>query len=204
MRQNKVEGWTGRPGPLVYAVLRADAVDVVYGTMEGYEALGIPYMPRFHPRRGGEMTNEKVNVVIVARDIRLRLCVGAGEGRQESGLLETGPDWELSDLISSEIWGRRIKPAGAPILLEGENPRPTRPRGLGGGWRGLALFSNFRDCCRPISDEERAQSRETTGRSPTRTLRHSTTRSRDDTGLSGDAKAEEKCARPAKPTRCRR
>jgi len=26
MRQNKIEGWTGRPGPLVYAVLRADAV----------------------------------------------------------------------------------------------------------------------------------------------------------------------------------
>ena len=51
MRQNKVEGWTGRPGPLVYAVLRADAVDVVYGTMEGYEALGIPYMPHIPPEK---------------------------------------------------------------------------------------------------------------------------------------------------------
>src|SRR5882757_10311135 len=30
MRQNKIEGWTGRPGATVYAVLRADAVDVVY------------------------------------------------------------------------------------------------------------------------------------------------------------------------------
>ena len=37
MRQDKLEGWTGPPGALVYAVLRADAVDVVYGTMEGYE-----------------------------------------------------------------------------------------------------------------------------------------------------------------------
>src|SRR3569832_648516 len=45
MRQNKVEDWKGRPSALAYAVLRADAVDVVYGTMEGYEALGIPYMP---------------------------------------------------------------------------------------------------------------------------------------------------------------
>jgi len=51
MRQNKIEGWTGRPGPLVYAVLRADAVDVVYGTMEGYEALGIPYMPHIPPEK---------------------------------------------------------------------------------------------------------------------------------------------------------
>jgi hypothetical protein len=30
-------------------VLRADAVDVVYGTMEGYEALGIPYMAHIAP-----------------------------------------------------------------------------------------------------------------------------------------------------------
>jgi hypothetical protein len=51
MRQNKVEGWTGPPGALVYAVLRADAVDVVYGTIEGYEALGIPYMPHISPEK---------------------------------------------------------------------------------------------------------------------------------------------------------
>ena len=51
MRQNKIEGWTGRPGALVYAVLRADAVDVVYGTMEGYETLGIPYMPHIPPEK---------------------------------------------------------------------------------------------------------------------------------------------------------
>jgi hypothetical protein len=51
MRQNQIEGWAGRPGAIVYAVLRADAVDVVYGTMEGYEALGIPYMPHIPPER---------------------------------------------------------------------------------------------------------------------------------------------------------
>jgi Gluconate 2-dehydrogenase subunit 3 len=51
MRQNKVEGWTGKPGALVYAVLRSDAVDVVWGTMEGYESLGIPYMPHIPPEK---------------------------------------------------------------------------------------------------------------------------------------------------------
>jgi len=51
MQQNKIEGWTGRPGATVYAVLRADAVDVVYGTMEGYETLGIPYMPHIPPEK---------------------------------------------------------------------------------------------------------------------------------------------------------
>lgn len=51
MRQNKVEGWQGPPGGFVYLVLRSDAVDVVYGTMEGYEALGIPYMPHIPPAK---------------------------------------------------------------------------------------------------------------------------------------------------------
>jgi gluconate 2-dehydrogenase subunit 3-like protein len=51
LRQNKIEDWKGRPGGLTYAVLRADAVDVVYGTMEGYEALGIPYMQHIAPEK---------------------------------------------------------------------------------------------------------------------------------------------------------
>ena len=51
MRQNKVEGWQGPPGPFVYLLLRSDAVDVVYGTMDGYAALGIPYMPHIAPSK---------------------------------------------------------------------------------------------------------------------------------------------------------
>ena len=49
MRQNKLDGWQGPPAPFVYLVTRSDAVDVVFGTMEGYEALGIPYMPHIAP-----------------------------------------------------------------------------------------------------------------------------------------------------------
>lgn len=51
MRQNKVEGWQGPAGSFVYLLLRSDAVDVVYGTMEGYAALGIPYMPHIAPTK---------------------------------------------------------------------------------------------------------------------------------------------------------
>lgn len=51
MRVSKIEGWTGPAGPFVYAVFRSDAVDVVYGTMEGYEALGVPYMPHIKPEK---------------------------------------------------------------------------------------------------------------------------------------------------------
>jgi hypothetical protein len=49
MRQGKLQGWQGPPQGFVYFVLRSDAVDVVYGTVEGYEALGIPYQPHIAP-----------------------------------------------------------------------------------------------------------------------------------------------------------
>lgn len=51
MRQNKVAGWQGPPGPFVYLVMRSDAVDVVYGTMDGYAALGVPYMAHIEPTK---------------------------------------------------------------------------------------------------------------------------------------------------------
>jgi hypothetical protein len=43
------EGWEGPPAPLFYLLVRSDAVDVVYGTEEGFEKLGIPYMAHIKP-----------------------------------------------------------------------------------------------------------------------------------------------------------
>jgi hypothetical protein len=51
MRQNKIDGWQGPAAPFVYFLLRTDAVDVVYGTMDGYAKLGVPYMPHIAPSR---------------------------------------------------------------------------------------------------------------------------------------------------------
>jgi hypothetical protein len=51
MRQNRIEGWTGPAGAFIYTLLRTDAVDVVYGTMEGYAALGIPYQAHIVPAK---------------------------------------------------------------------------------------------------------------------------------------------------------
>jgi hypothetical protein len=51
MRQNKIDGWQGPPGAFAYLILRSDAVDVVYGTMEGYESLGVPYMAHIAPEK---------------------------------------------------------------------------------------------------------------------------------------------------------
>jgi hypothetical protein len=51
MRTNKLPGWKGpRAGGGVYAILRNDAVDVVYGTVEGAERLGVPYMALVPPK----------------------------------------------------------------------------------------------------------------------------------------------------------
>ena len=43
------EGWSGPPAPLFYFALRGDAVDVVYGTHEGFARLGVPAMPHIVP-----------------------------------------------------------------------------------------------------------------------------------------------------------
>ncbi len=41
--------WAAPPSPLFYFAIRSDAVDVVYGTEDGFEKLGIPYMPHILP-----------------------------------------------------------------------------------------------------------------------------------------------------------
>jgi hypothetical protein len=53
--QANPDGWEGPPGPFFYFVLRNDAIDVVYGTKDGIESLGIPYMAHIEPpSRWGE------------------------------------------------------------------------------------------------------------------------------------------------------
>jgi hypothetical protein len=51
LRLGKLEGWQGPAQANVYGTLRNDAVDVVYGTVEGFARLGIPYMPHILPER---------------------------------------------------------------------------------------------------------------------------------------------------------
>lgn len=49
MSTGNPEGWQGPPAPLFYFAVRSDAVDVVYGTEEGFARLGIPYMAHIRP-----------------------------------------------------------------------------------------------------------------------------------------------------------
>ncbi len=90
-------------------------------------------------------TQEKVDVVIVGAGASgsVYAAVLAKAGKKVV-VMDNGPDWQTSDLISSDIWGRRIKPAGAPFILEGKHPVSM---GAQGGWGvgGAALhyFANF-------------------------------------------------------------
>jgi len=47
--QKNPEGWSAPPAPLFYFVVRNDALDVYYGTEEGFNRLQIPYMPHLPP-----------------------------------------------------------------------------------------------------------------------------------------------------------
>lgn len=49
LAQHNPPGWDGPPAPLFYFVTRNDAVDVYYGTPEGFARLQVPYMAHILP-----------------------------------------------------------------------------------------------------------------------------------------------------------
>jgi hypothetical protein len=50
MLGGKVDGWdSALPSRLFYLATRSDAVDVVYGTVDGFKKLNVPYMPHIVP-----------------------------------------------------------------------------------------------------------------------------------------------------------
>jgi choline dehydrogenase-like flavoprotein len=98
-------------------------------------------------------TNEKVDVVIVGAGASgsVYAAVLARQGKSVV-VLEQGPDWQLSDLISSDIWGRRVKPAGGPFILEASTRSVTATKRVG-AWavpRCITLPTS-RAYCRTIS-----------------------------------------------------
>jgi hypothetical protein len=51
LRQGKLENWQGPSQAFAYGTLRNDAIDVAYGTVEGFGRLGVPYMAHILPER---------------------------------------------------------------------------------------------------------------------------------------------------------
>ena len=71
-------------------------------------------------------TQEKVDVVIVGAGpsgaVFADVLARAGK---KVVVLEFGPDWDMKDFVSSEMWAKRLKHAPR---FELAGPQPTRPR----------------------------------------------------------------------------
>jgi choline dehydrogenase-like flavoprotein len=90
-------------------------------------------------------TQEKVDAVIVGAGASgsVFAAVLAKAGKKVV-VLDWGPAWKPEDLISSDIWARRIKPAGAPFILEGKHPVAMGAQGAwGAGGAALHFDANF-------------------------------------------------------------
>ena len=91
-------------------------------------------------------THEKVDVVIAGAGASgSTFAAVLAKAGKKVVLIDNGPDWQLTDLISSDLWGRRIKPAGPPFILEGKQLAPI---GYHGGWGvgGAATPPTCRAC----------------------------------------------------------
>ncbi len=136
---------------------------------------------------------EKADVVIVGAGASgsVYAAVLAKAGKKVV-VLEQGPDWQLSDLISSDFWGRRIKAAGAPFLLEGRNPFGY---GFQSGWGvGGAALHYFANMPRMLPNDFKVKSEHNRALDwpiSYKDLAPYFDKVARDIGVSGDAKAEE-------------
>ncbi len=137
-------------------------------------------------------SSKKTDVIIVGAGAAGSLLAAklAQAGRRVV-VLEAGPAWKSGDMVSSQIWARRLKWGGAPVLSGGKHPigyNMASGWGLGGaalhhyaGWPRLhpedfrlkSLYGRSRDW--PIAYDD---------------LRPFYDRIQEEVGLSGDAAAE--------------
>jgi len=146
-------------------------------------------------------TREKVDVVIVGAGASGSVFAATlAKAGKKVVVLETGPDWQLSDLVSSDFWGRRIKTAGAPFLLEGKNPFGySYQSGWGVGGAALHYFANFP---RLLPNDFKMKSEHNRGLDwpiSYRDVAPYYDKVALDVGVSGDAKAEEAWRPAGKP-----
>lgn len=113
------------------------------------------------------------------------------QGGRDVVVLESGPAWTLEDLISSQIWARRLKWGGPATLKGGQDPLGT---GFTGGWGfGGAALHHYAGWPRLTPDDLRLQSLYGQGVDWPLTyddLRPFYDRIQDEVGLAGDVSTE--------------
>jgi choline dehydrogenase-like flavoprotein len=95
-------------------------------------------MPRF-------ITHEPVEVVVVGSGMAgSTLAAELADGGFDVLTLEAGPPRAITDMVSSQLWSRRLRWGGAPILGEGDlTGGLTFGMGWGTGGAGLHWYGNW-------------------------------------------------------------
>jgi hypothetical protein len=143
MRQNKAEAGRARPARSSTACCAAMPSMSSTRRWRATRPSACRTWPTSRLSGGGDMANQKVDVVIVGAGASgsVYASVLAKAGKKVV-LLDNGPDWQLNDLISSEFWGRRLKPAGRRGRARGRIGGCTGGR-LGRWGSGAALLRQF-------------------------------------------------------------
>jgi len=145
-------------------------------------------------------TNEKVDVVIVGAGASGALYAAElAKAGKKVVILEQGPDWKVTDMVSNEIWGRRLK-GGAPVTLEGKDKMGYGYNsGWGSGGAAAHYFAMF-----PRMLESDFNMKSVHGRGLDWPMSYADLapyydRVAQEIGISGDAKAEERWRPPGAP-----
>src|SRR5262245_15513667 len=149
------------------------------------------------PSGAGDMA-EKVDAVIVgagaAGSVFAAVLARAGK---KVVVMEQGPDWRLADLISSDIWARRLRGSGPPILYGGRHAvGRTSDHGWGTGGAALHYSANFPRLLPSDFNMKREHSRGLDWPISYADIAPFYDRAARDIGVSGDAKAEERWRPP--------
>src|SRR4249920_602932 len=158
--------------------------------------------PISFPSGAGDMAAfEKADAVIVgAGAVGAVFAAVLARAGKKVVVLEQGPDWQLSDLISADIWARRLRGSGSAILYEGRHPvGRTADHGWGTGGAALHYSANFP---RLLPSDFNMKSEH--GRGLDWPIAYTDVapyydRVAREIGVSGDAKAEERWRPPGDP-----
>ena len=138
------------------------------------------------------MVAKAIDVLIVgAGAAGCLLAAVLSEGGKRVIVLESGPPWQGSDMVSSQIWARRLKWGGSPVLAGGKDPFGHNVM-TGWGYGGSALH-HYGGWPRLHAEDFRVRSMYGRGRDwpiSYEDLRPFYDRIQTEVGIAGDAKAE--------------